>query len=40
MANPVCPQTGNLMRRNARPMTLNYKGVSVTFDMPGWYCDA
>ncbi len=40
MANPVCPQTGNLMRRNARPMTLNYKGASVTFDMPGWYCDA
>ena len=21
-------------------MTLNYKGQSITFDMPGWYCEA
>jgi HTH-type transcriptional regulator/antitoxin MqsA len=28
------------MRRDARAMTLNYKGQSITFDMPGWYCDA
>jgi HTH-type transcriptional regulator/antitoxin MqsA len=28
------------MRRDARPMTLTYKGRSITFDMPGWYCDA
>jgi hypothetical protein len=28
------------MRRDARPMPLNYKGQSITFDMPGWYCDA
>jgi HTH-type transcriptional regulator/antitoxin MqsA len=28
------------MRRDARPMTLDYKGQSMTFDMPGWYCDA
>jgi HTH-type transcriptional regulator/antitoxin MqsA len=28
------------MRRDARPMTLAYKGQSITFDMPGWYCDA
>jgi HTH-type transcriptional regulator/antitoxin MqsA len=27
------------MRRDARPMTLTYKGESITFDMPGWYCD-
>ena len=20
-------------------MTLTYKGASITFDMPGWYCD-
>ena len=19
-------------------MTINYKGLSATFDMPGWYC--
>jgi HTH-type transcriptional regulator/antitoxin MqsA len=27
------------MRRGMRPMTLEYKGVQTTFDMPGWYCD-
>lgn len=27
------------MRRDVRPMTLTYKDESVTFDMPGWYCD-
>jgi HTH-type transcriptional regulator / antitoxin MqsA len=40
MSNPVCPQTGAPMRRDTRPMTLTYKGESLTFDMPGWYCDA
>lgn len=28
------------MRRDTRPITLTYKGDSITFDMPGWYCDA
>jgi HTH-type transcriptional regulator/antitoxin MqsA len=28
------------MHRDVRPMTLTYKGESITFDMPGWYCDA
>jgi HTH-type transcriptional regulator/antitoxin MqsA len=28
------------MQRGVRPMTLEYKGASTTFDMPGWYCDA
>jgi HTH-type transcriptional regulator / antitoxin MqsA len=37
--NPVCPKTGAPMHRDARSMTLTYKGESVTFDMPGWYCD-
>jgi len=27
------------MHRDVRPMTLTYKGESLTFDMPGWYCD-
>lgn len=27
------------MHRDVRPMTLEYKGQSITFDMPGWYCD-
>jgi HTH-type transcriptional regulator / antitoxin MqsA len=38
MDNPVCPETGELMQRDTRPMTLVYKGFSLTFDMPGWYC--
>ena len=40
MTDPVCPVSGAPMRRDVRPMTLSYKGQSVTFDMPGWYCDA
>jgi HTH-type transcriptional regulator/antitoxin MqsA len=28
------------MYRARRPVTLTYKGETVTFDMPGWYCDA
>lgn len=38
--NPVCPNTGTKLRRGLRPMTLSYKGESVTFEMPGWYCDS
>jgi HTH-type transcriptional regulator/antitoxin MqsA len=40
MTDPVCPKTGMPMRRDLRPMTLTYKGETITFDMPGWYCDA
>lgn len=36
---PVCPVTGTPMRRGVRPMTLAYRAESMTFDMPGWYCD-
>jgi HTH-type transcriptional regulator / antitoxin MqsA len=28
------------MHRGVRAMTLEYKGTSATFEMPGWYCDA
>jgi len=38
-ANPECPKTGAPMHRSVRPMTLTYKEESITFDMPGWYCD-
>lgn len=37
---PVCPETGEPMVRDTRPMTLSYKGQSKTVQMPGWYCDA
>lgn len=40
MANsPICPKTGAPMHRDVRPMTLTYKGESITYDQPGWYCD-
>ena len=39
MTEPVCPETGAPMYRGIRPMTITYKGETVTFDMPGWYCD-
>lgn len=39
MTNPVCPETGAPMHRGVRLMTLTYKEKSITFDMPGWYCD-
>ena len=39
MTNPVCPETGTAMHREVRPMTLTYKDKTITFDMPGWYCD-
>lgn len=38
--NPVCPETGALMHRDARPLALSYRGQSITVDMPGWYSDA
>ena len=28
------------MHRDVRPMTQTYRNESITFDMPGWYCDA
>jgi len=40
MTNPACPQTGAPMHRDERPMTLTYRGASISFPMPGWYCDA
>ena len=27
------------MHRDEKPMTLTYNGRSITFSMPGWYCD-
>lgn len=37
--SPLCPETGLPMVRASKPITLTYKGESVTFDMPGWYCE-
>jgi HTH-type transcriptional regulator/antitoxin MqsA len=30
---------GAPMHRDVRSMTITYKGESLTFDMPGWYCE-
>jgi HTH-type transcriptional regulator / antitoxin MqsA len=40
MTDLVCPKTGAPMRRDLQLITLTYKGESITFEMPGWYCDA
>ncbi len=37
---PVCPTTGAPMHRDVRDMTLRFKSESITFEMPGWYCDS
>lgn len=39
MSNPTCPETGSVMHRDVRPMTIMYKGQQVEIQMPGWYCD-
>jgi HTH-type transcriptional regulator/antitoxin MqsA len=38
-ANPLCPKTGAPMHRGVRPLTLTYKEQTISFDMPGWYCE-
>lgn len=37
MNNPICPTTGGQLAREVRPMTITFKGESLTFGMPGWY---
>nr|WP_320146304.1 hypothetical protein [uncultured Anaeromusa sp.] len=37
METKICPETGQEMTRGVYPLTLTYKGLSETFDMPGWY---
>lgn len=36
--NPLCHEDGAEMVRDTRPITLSYKGESVTINLPGWYC--
>ncbi len=38
-AAPICHECGAIMTRGIRPVTITYKGLSATFDMPGWYCE-
>lgn len=34
----ICHECGQSMARESRPVTLSYKGQSITLDLPGWYC--
>lgn len=35
----LSPENGKPMVRGIRPVEFSYKGLSVTVDMPGWYCE-
>lgn len=39
MDERICPETGAVMRRGMRPMTLSYKARSIEIEMPGWYAE-
>lgn len=39
MSERICPETGAVLTRGVRPMTLSYRGRSIVIDMPGWYAD-
>ena len=32
-------ETGEELHRDVRPLTLSYRGESITVDMPGWYSE-
>ena len=39
MTSPKCPKTGLPMVRGTQPLSITYKGHSLTINMPGWYCE-
>jgi HTH-type transcriptional regulator/antitoxin MqsA len=39
MTDYLHPETGGKLHRDVRPLTLTYRGESITIDMPGWYGD-
>jgi HTH-type transcriptional regulator/antitoxin MqsA len=39
MDERICPETGAVMTRGTRALTLSYKGHSLAIDMPGWYAE-
>ena len=34
----ICHECGAAMAWGVKPMTINVKTNSITFEMPGWYC--
>lgn len=37
METRIHPETGEILRRDVRPVEFSYKGEKITVDMPGWY---
>ena len=37
METRIHPETGEILRRDVRPVEFTYKGESITVNMPGWY---
>lgn len=35
----LCPETGQMLRRDSRPFTVRYKGHEIVVDLPGYYPD-
>ena len=33
----IHPETGEILRRDVRPVKYTYKGESIIVDQPGWY---
>ncbi|MBO4401071.1 MAG: hypothetical protein J5809_04430 [Selenomonadaceae bacterium] len=33
----IHPETGEILRRDIRPIVFSYKGEKIFVDMPGWY---
>ena len=33
----IHPETGEILRRDIRPIEFSYKGEKIFVDMPGWY---
>lgn len=37
METRIHPETGEVLRRDVRPIEFSYKGERIFVDMPGWY---
>jgi HTH-type transcriptional regulator/antitoxin MqsA len=38
-ATMLCPETGQMLRRDVRPFTVRYKEHEIVVDLPGYYPD-
>ena len=37
METRIHPETGEILRRDVRPIEFTYRGEKIFVDMPGWY---